>query len=613
MTKRDKKKLIIIIISIVLLAVSYAVNRFLEPRPLISVLIFLVPYAVSGYEVVIKCSKDIAGGEIFGENLLMTVATVGAFAIGKYPEAVFVMVFYDIGSLFESIAVGKSRKSISHLTDMMPEYAEVIKDGKAITVPIEEINVGDTVFVKAGSRFPVDCTVISGSAGIDTSALTGESLPFDAAEGDNILSGSIALDGAIYARALKSADNSAVAKIIEMIENATSSKAKSEKFITAFSRIYTPCVVAAAVLIAIVPSLITGSFAEWLHRALIFLVVSCPCALVISIPLSYFGGIGACAKCGVLVKGSNSLEALSKVKNFVFDKTGTLTKAKLKLDGVFPAGISEKELLSYAAACEASSDHPLAKALTAHFEATYGPCSLHASDVKEMSGMGMSADVDGRTVHLGNEKLMSSIGAGIEEMPDGAAVCIAIDGKYRGCVTFSDTVKETSEEAIKMLKTCGAEVYMLSGDRKSAVRALADQLGIDKWFSEMLPDEKAKKIALISKEGGKVAFTGDGINDAPCLAAADVGFAMGEVGSNLAIECADIVLTDDDPMKIYSSFAISKKVKRIVIENIVFALSVKALVLILAAFGVALMWEAVIADVGVSVIAILNSLRLLKS
>lgn len=613
MTKKEQFKLFQIIASAVLLAAAYIVCTLLSLPVLAKILIYLVPYAVSGYDVVLRCFKDIANGEVFSENFLMTIATVGAFAIGEYPEAVFVMIFYGVGSLFESIAVGKSRNSISHLTEMIPENAEVLRNGETVSIPIDEIVVGDTLIVKAGERFPVDGSVISGSANIDTSALTGESLPLSVTAGDSVLSGSIALDGAIHLRVEKPADESAVAKIVEMIENASSTKAKTEKFITSFSRIYTPAVVIAAALIAIVPSLIFGNFAQWLHRALIFLVVSCPCALVISVPLSYFGGIGAAAKAGVLTKGSDSLEALAKVKNFVFDKTGTLTKADFNVSSVTAKGISEEELILLAAGVESASSHPLAKALVAYCKSNVNKQIPIPESVKETPGMGIEAVVSGRNIAVGSEKLMKKLGITTDNIPSGACICVVADGKYVGSVSFSDTVKPNSEKAVSELKAKGGNVFMLSGDRKSAVEACASSLGIENFACQMLPEDKAKEIEKIGRKNGKVAFTGDGINDAPCLAAADVGIAMGAFGSDLAIECADIVLTDDDPMKLVTAVNISKKVRRIVIENIVFALSVKAIVLILASLGAALMWEAVIADVGVSVIAIFNSLRLLKA
>ena len=613
MTKKEQFKLFKIIASAVLLATAYTLCTLLSLPVWAKILIYLVPYAVSGYDVVLRCFKDIANGEVFSENFLMTIATVGAFAICEYPEAVFVMIFYGVGSLFESIAVGKSRNSISHLTEMIPENAEVLRNGETVSIPIDEIAVGDTLIVKAGERFPVDGSVISGSANIDTSALTGESLPLNVTAGDSVLSGSIALDGAIHLRVEKPADESAVAKIVEMIENASSTKAKTEKFITSFSRIYTPAVVIAAALIAIVPSLIFGNFAQWLHRALIFLVVSCPCALVISVPLSYFGGIGAAAKAGVLTKGSDSLEALAKVKNFVFDKTGTLTKADFNVSSVTAKGISEEELILLAAGVESASSHPLAKALVAYCKSNVNKQIPVPESVKETPGMGIEAVVSGRNIAVGSEKLMKKLGITTDNIPSGACICVVADGKYVGSVSFSDTVKPNSEKAVSELKSKGCNVFMLSGDRKSAVEACASSLGIENFAYQMLPEDKAKEIEKIGRKNGKVAFTGDGINDAPCLAAADVGIAMGAFGSDLAIECADIVLTDDDPMKLVTAVNISKKVRRIVIENIVFALSVKAIVLILASLGAALMWEAVIADVGVSVIAIFNSLRLLKA
>lgn len=612
MNKGQRRKLISIAVSALLLAAVYAVNKFFTLPVLPKAATYLIPYAVSGYGVIIKCFDDIKSGEVFGENMLMTVATAGAFAIGEYPEAVFVMIFSEMGSLLESIAVGKSRDSIAHLTEIIPENATVIEGVVPKVIPASEVKIGDTLLVKAGERFPVDGTVVSGSCNADTSALTGESLPIPVYKGEKVMSGSVALDGAVYLTADKTSETSAVSKIVEMIENASSSKAKSEKFITAFSRIYTPVVVAAAVITAAVPSLIVGNFAVWLHRALIFLVVSCPCALVISVPLSYFGGIGAAAKKGILTKGSDALELLAKTNNVVFDKTGTLTKSEFKVKSIDPVGIEASELFFLAASVESNSSHPLAQSLVSYYTDNHSKPLAKCEDIKELSGLGIKSCVEGKNVVLGNEKLMKKIKVEMPHGTESASIFVAVNGVFAGSISFSDEIKESSKVAIKKLKNKGINVYMLSGDRECAVAECAKKLSIRNYNYRMLPDDKAREIGEI-KKNGVTAFVGDGINDAPCLAASDIGIAMGALGSDIAIDCADIVLTDDDPTKISNAIDISKKVHRIVIENIIFALSVKAVVLLLSVFGVALMWEAVIADVGVSVIAIINSLRLLKS
>lgn len=612
MNRAQKKKLISVIISSVLLAGAYVLNKcFSFPAPIVAVS-YLIPYAVAGLGVIIKCFNDIKSGEIFGENMLMTVATFGAIAIGEYPEAVFVMIFNEIGSLFESIAVGKSRDSIAHLSEIIPENANVIRNGETVTVPADEVEIGDSVSVRAGERFPVDGVVISGNCNVDTSAITGESLPVPVFEGKEVTSGFVALDGAVCMRAERTAETSAVSKIVEMIENASSSKAKSEKFITSFSRIYTPAVVAAAFATAVIPTFFGGDFATWLHRALIFLVISCPCALVISVPLSYFGGIGAAAKKGILAKGSDALEALAKAENFVFDKTGTLTESNFAVKKISAFEIEESELVFLAASAENNSSHPLAKSLVDYCKSVSSKPLAPCENVKEFSGLGIEACVLGKNVAVGSEKLMENLSVEIPENTADASVFICIDGKFVGSVSFTDIIKKNSASAVKQLKESGINVYMLSGDKKAAVSECATELSVDNFKYRMLPQDKAAEIEKIKKSGTTV-FIGDGINDAPCLAASDIGIAMGGIGSDIAIDCADMVLTDDDPKKAYDALMISKKVHKIVIENIVFALSVKVAVILLSAFGVAMMWEAVIADVGVSVVAIINSLRLTKS
>ena len=611
MNRRQKRKLFEILIGAVLLAGAYVAYRLTElPFPF-DLLIFLPAYAVAGYDVIINAVQSIVHGEVFGENTLMSVASIGALAIGEYPEAVFVMLFYKVGALFESVAVGKSRKSIKALISMKPKTACVERGGAEEILPIEEVKIGDVVVVRPGEGVPVDGEVTSGESEIDSSALTGEALPVTVGVGSRVLSGSISKSGVLKIKVDTVFEESTVSKIVTLIENSAGTKAKAEKFITKFSRVYTPAVIAAAVLIAVVPTLVSGGFAGWLRRALIFLVVSCPCALVISVPLAYFAGIGNAAKRGILIKGSDHLETLSRADKYVFDKTGTITEGRFSVRGVFPVGAEEDELLKVAAAAESGSRHPLARAVVEECERR-GIGIPEAEGFEESAGFGITCTSDGVRIAAGNAALMAREGAAPDDA-DGTVIHVSKDGKYLGHLSLEDTPKKTSKEAISSLKGSGCRTYMLSGDRERSVGAVCREVGIDEYRSELLPAEKTERLKEISSSGGATVFTGDGINDAPSIALADVGVAMGALGSDVAIECADVVLLDDDPMKVASLHLLAKRVRAVVTENIVFALSVKAVVLILGALGAAYMWEAVIADVGVSVVAILNSMRILKS
>ena len=612
MNSRQKRKLFEIIIGAVLLAGAHAAYKFADLKFPFDLLIFLPAYAVAGYDVLINAVQSIAGGEVFGENTLMSVASIGAMAIGEFPEAVFVMLFYKVGTLFESVAVGKSRKSIKALTSMKPKTACVEKDGDEETVKIENVELGDVVVVRPGERIPVDGEVVFGESAVDTSALTGEALPVAVSVGARVLSGSINKNGLIKIKTDTVFEESTVSRIVALVESSAGSKAKTEKFITKFSRYYTPAVIAAAVLIAVIPTVIVGDFASWLKRALIFLVVSCPCALVISVPLAYFAGIGSAAKRGILIKGSDHLETLAKADKFVFDKTGTITEGRFTVSSVHPVGVTEDELVALAATAEEGSLHPLASAVTDEAEKR-GLKTLAAEHYEEEAGHGVTCEADGKRLAAGNAALMKKEGI-VPLDADGTVIHVSYGGAYAGYISLADRPKKTSKEAIRTLKASGATTYMLSGDRAGAVDAVCREVRIDKFNAELLPEEKTEKLKEIKASGeGATVFTGDGINDAPSIASADVGVAMGALGSDVAIECADVVLLDDDPMKVANLFTLAKRVRLTVTENIVFALGVKAIVLILGALGAAYMWEAVIADVGVSVVAILNSMRLLKT
>lgn len=579
--------------------------------------IFIVSYLIVGFEILRKAVKNIFKGKVFDENFLMAIATLGAFAIGEFPEAVAVMLFYQVGELFQDYAVDKSRKSIASLMDIRPDYANVVRDGKEEKVSPEEVKIGETILVKPGEKIPLDGLVIEGKTTLDTKALTGESVPREVVEGEQILSGCINLNGVIKVEVSKEFGESTVSKILDLVENASSKKAKSENFITKFAAYYTPIVVVIAVILAIVPPLIMegANFQDWLYRALSFLVVSCPCALVISIPLSFFGGIGGASKMGVLVKGSNYLEALSNAEIMVFDKTGTLTEGVFEVQNVEPIGISKEELLKVAAYAEYYSNHPISKSIKKAYNKEIDEKEI--IDSQEISGKGIEAKIGNQDVLAGNEKLMNEKGIEYEKCTHiGSVVYVAVDGKYVGHIVISDKIKEDAKRTIDELKKNNIkQTVMLTGDRKNIGEAVAKEIGIDKVYTELLPDGKVEKVEELLKtksQKGKLAFVGDGINDAPVLAMADIGIAMGGIGADSAIEAADIVIMTDQPSKIISAMKLSKKTMRIVKENIIFAIAVKVLVLILTAFGLSSMWQAVFADVGVSIIAILNALRALR-
>ena len=609
-----KKELIKIIIALILFVVAMAVDLQNE---WINNGIFIVSYLIVGFEILIKAVKNIFRGKVFDENFLMSVATLGAFAIGEFPEAVAVMLFYQVGELFQDYAVDKSRKSIASLMDIRPDYANVIRNGKEEKVDPSEVKIRDIIVIKPGEKVPLDGVVTEGKTTLDTKALTGESVPRNAEKGDTVLSGCINLSGTIKMEVTKEFGESTVSKILDLVENASSKKAKSENFITKFAAYYTPIVVLIAVVLAIVPPLIVegASFQDWLYRALSFLVVSCPCALVISIPLSFFGGIGGASKMGVLVKGSNYLEALSNAEIMAFDKTGTITEGVFEVQNVEPVGISKEELLKVAAYAEHYSNHPISKSIKKAYNNTIDEKEI--IDSQEISGKGIEAKIGNQDVLAGNEKLMNEKGIEFEKCTHiGSVVYVAIDGKYVGHIVIADKIKEDAKKTIEELKKNNIkQTVMLTGDRKNIGEAVAKAVGIDKVYTELLPDGKVEKVEELLKtcsEKGKLAFVGDGINDAPVLAMADIGIAMGGLGADSAIEAADIVIMTDQPSKIISAMKLSKKTMRIVRENIVFAIGVKVLVLVLTALGLSSMWQAVFADVGVSVIAILNALRALR-
>lgn len=612
MSKKQKKTLVRIILSAVLLVAA----ALIPVGGIVKLVLFLIPYAVIGWDVLWKAIRNIAHGQVFDENFLMAIATVGAFALGEYPEGVAVMLFYQVGELFQSYAVGRSRQSIAALMDIRPDYANIEQDGKLVQVDPEDVAVGDTIVIKAGEKIPLDGVVLEGSSAVDTAALTGESLPRDVDPGDDVVSGCINQSGLLKVRVTKVFGESTVAKILDLVENSSSKKARAENFITRFARYYTPVVVIGAVLLAVLPPLLFGGdWSDWLQRALIFLVISCPCALVISVPLSFFGGIGGASKQGILVKGSNYLEALAKTETVVFDKTGTLTKGTFRVTAVHPDRISEGELLELAAMAESYSEHPISRSLR---EAYQKPVDAsRVTDVEEISGHGVRAKVDGHDVYAGNGKWMDRIGASWRNCHrTGTVVHVAVDGEYAGHIVISDAVKPDAAAAIEALKREGVKkTVMLTGDVKAVGEAVAREIGIDEVHAELLPGDKVDQVERLLKNTsgkGKLAFVGDGINDAPVLSRADIGIAMGGLGSDAAIEAADIVLMDDKPSKLAVAVRISRKTLRIVRQNIVFALGIKLLFLALGAFGMANMWEAVFADVGVSVLAILNASRALR-
>ena len=621
MTKQHKKMLIRIIAAFFLLAglmiAEHTGNlQSLEGSWTLFV-IYLIPYLVIGYDIIYKAARNIRNGQIFDENFLMMIATFGAFGVKEYSEAVAVMLFYQVGELFQSYAVGKSRQSISELMDICPEYANIEVDGALTQVDPDEVEIGSFIVVKPGERIPLDGVVIEGESLVDTAALTGESVPRKAAAGDEVISGCVNGSGTLKVEVTKEFEDSTVARILELVENAGSKKANVENFITKFAKYYTPVVTIGAVILAVFPPLILGGgWGEWVQRACIFLVISCPCALVISVPMGFFGGIGAASRIGVLVKGSNYLEAVSEMTTIVFDKTGTLTKGEFKVTEILPQGRREEELLELAALGEGYSNHPIAGSI----KEAYGKTAdmNRVSEAEEIAGHGIRVLIDGKEVLIGNGKLMRQQHIDyVSCNSTGTVVYVASEGVFAGAIVISDTVKDGAKEAIKSMKQVGVKkCVMLTGDRKEAAESVAVQLGIDEVYAELLPGDKVSQVEKLLKnqrEKEKLAFAGDGINDAPVLTRADIGIAMGSMGSDAAIEAADVVLMDDDVRKIASIVHISRKTLRIVKQNIVFALGVKALVLALGAAGMANMWEAVFADVGVSVIAILNSMRALKS
>ena len=617
MTKKQKKVLIRIIISIILVAVIL----MLPVEGYVRFGLFLIPYLIIGYDILKKAFKGILNRQVFDENFLMAVATIGAIVLGEYAEGVAVMLFYQIGELFQSYAVGKSRRNIGALMDIRPDYAGILEDGVVKKVGPDEVSVGSIIVVQPGEKCPIDGIVTEGVSTLNTSALTGESVPRDIKEGDEIISGCINMTGVLKVRTTKEFGESTVSKILDLVENSSSKKSKSENFISKFARFYTPIVCLGAVLLAFVPPLVrlcfmglAPQFDVWIYRALTFLVISCPCALVISIPLSFFAGIGGASREGVLVKGSNYLETLSKIKYIVFDKTGTITHGVFKVVGIHHSRLSDEKLLWYAAHAEAFSSHPISKSI----REAYGkkPDMDRVTDVNEIGGNGVTAKVDGISVAVGNAKLMERIGVEhIDCHESGTIVHMAVDGEYQGHIVISDVIKPSSEKAVKALRKSGVKrIVMLTGDIKSAADKVAEKVGITEVYSDLLPADKVAKVEelLAAKpEKEKLAFVGDGINDAPVLSRADIGIAMGALGSDAAIEAADIVLMDDDPIKIVKAVKIANKCLRIVYENIYFAIGIKVICLVLGALGIANMWLAIFADVGVMVIAVLNAIRAL--
>ena len=617
MNKKQKKVLIRIIAAVVLLIAL----AFVPAEGWLQFALYMLPYLVIGYDILKKAVKGILNRQVFDENFLMAVATIGAIALGDYKEGVAVMLFYQIGELFQSYAVGKSRRNISELMDIRPDYANVEQDGELVQVDPDEVEIGTVILVKPGEKIPIDGIVVEGASSLNTSALTGESLPREAKEGDEVISGCINMTGLLKIRTTKEFGESTVSKILELVENSSSRKSRSENFISKFARIYTPAVCYGAVALAFLPPIVRmvfmglpADFGTWIYRALTFLVISCPCALVISIPLSFFAGIGGASKEGVLVKGSNYLETLSQTKYVVFDKTGTMTQGVFEVSGIYPAALSKEEVVEYAACAESYSSHPISKSL----QKAYGKeiDKNRVTEVKEISGKGVTAQVDGRLVAAGNGKLMDQLGVPYTVCNEvGTLVYVAVDGRFAGCILISDLLKPHAKEAIAALKNAGVtRTVMLTGDTKRVADAVAAELGIHEVCSELLPADKVSKVEeLLARKSGKekLAFVGDGINDAPVLSRADIGIAMGALGSDAAIEAADIVLMDDDPLKIAKAIRISRKCIRIVYENIYFAIGIKVICLILGALGIANMWTAIFADVGVMVIAVLNAIRAL--
>lgn len=632
MNKKQKRQLKKIIVALALLVVMVIIHKLVIDKlalgnvlsRVILTAMYLVPYLIVGGKVLAKAGRNILNGQVFDENFLMALATIGAFILGEYTEAAAVMLFYQVGELFENIAVNKSRTAVTALVGLRPDYANIEQDGELVRVDPYDVIVGSEIVVLSGEKVPVDGVVVDGESFVNTAALTGESVPRGVKVGDTVLSGCINEGGKLTLKTTKNFDDSTVAKILDMVENASSRKSKSESFITRFAKYYTPLVVIAALIVAFVPPIILGdSLSKWISRALIFLVISCPCALVISVPMGFFGGIGAASKLGILVKGSNYLEAMAQVDTVVFDKTGTLTEGVFKVNDIVCKGSgNQDELLKLAAYAECYSNHPIAKSIeSAYLEKGETINKDSIEDVKEISGKGVSVKLDGRTIFAGNKKLMDDIGVVFTEENEsiGTIVYVALDNEYLGYIVISDIIKQVAKNAISKMHKLGIKnTVMLTGDRDKTANYVADELGIKTVYSELLPGDKMSKLEeLITSDGegkktGKVAFVGDGINDAPALTRADIGIAMGALGQDAAIEAADIVLMDDNPEKICTVHDIGKKTLTIVRQNIVFALSVKFLVMILGVFGIANMWLAVFADVGVAVIDILNSMRMLR-
>ena len=609
-----KKKGIKIVIALVLFLIAITINF---NNKWVNNTIYIISYIIVGLEIVKKAIRNIRRGKVFDENFLMTVATIGAFGVGEFPEAVAVMLFYQVGELFQKYAVDKSRKSISNLMDIRPDFANVERDGKIQKVDPDDVKIKEIIIVKPGEKIPLDGYIIEGKSSLDTKALTGESLPREVTEGEEVLSGCINLNGAIKIEVTKEYGESTVSKILDLVENASSKKSKSENFITKFARYYTPIVVIIAVILAILPPLIIkdATFSDWIYRALSFLVVSCPCALVISIPLSFFGGIGGASRIGILIKGSNYLEQLANTEIIVFDKTGTLTEGVFEVQKVKAIDMSEEELLKITAYSENYSNHPISISVKKAYGKEIDETKIE--QVQELSGLGIVARIDEQDVLVGNEKLMNEKQIKFTKVEEpGTILHIALEGKYAGYIVIADKIKQDSKKAICNLKKENIkQIVMLTGDRKNVGEAVSEELKLDKVYTELLPDGKVEKVENLLNEKspkGKLAFVGDGINDAPVLALADIGIAMGGLGSDAAIEAADVVLMTDEPSKIVNAIHLSKKTMRIVKENIIFAIFIKVLVLILSAFGVSTMWEAVFADVGVSIIAIINALRVLR-
>lgn len=608
MSRKQKKNLIRILAAVAVLLLSV----LLPVADWIKIVIALVAYGLAGWDVLWGAVRGIAHGQVFDEKFLMAVATLGAIASQDYNEACAVMIFYQIGELFQGIAVGKSRRDIAALMDIRPDTANVLRDGVEQEVSPEEVAVGETIVVKPGEKIPLDGEVIEGSTAVNTAALTGESLPQDKNVGDKVISGSINMTGVIKVRTTSEFGESTVARVLELVENSASKKAKVENFITRFARYYTPCVVIAALILAIIPPLFVGNWWDWVNRALTFLVVSCPCALVVSVPLSFFGGIGGASRKGILIKGSNYLETLSKVNTAVFDKTGTLTKGSFAVTAIHPAKVSNDELLDIAAVAECNSNHPIAQSIVAAHKGHINP--ERVSSVKEIAGRGVESVIDGRTIYVGNSKLMDDVHADWHECHHvGTVIHIAENGKYLGHIVISDEPKPDSKKAIQQLKALGVKkVVMLTGDSRKVAENVANELGVDEVRAELLPADKVTEVEKLLESDGPLAFVGDGINDAPVLSRADVGIAMGALGSDAAIEAADVVLMDDAPSKLPEAIRLAKKTVRIVRQNIVFSLAVKAAVLALTTVGIATMWWAVFADVGVMVLAVLNATRMLR-